>query len=243
MTDATIHRYDAVVVSGPEAESYLQGQLSQDVATMAEGEVKASFLLEPTGKVCAWLSVRRDAADRFTLWVDGGFGSLVIERLARFRLRTKVDIEPETEARAWPEVVLPEDERIAAGVPRMGAELVPGQTIPAEAGQQIIDWSVSFTKGCFTGQELVARIDSRGGHVPRHLRGIVVAGDVEPPPGATIEADGKDVGRLTSVARSVTREATIALGYVARAVTPPAPVTLRWDGGEAAAEVRTLPLT
>ena len=55
--------------------------------------------------------------------------------------------------------------------PVMGREL-DERTIPAEAG--VVDRSVSFTKGCYTGQELVARIDSRGGNVPRRLRGIVV---------------------------------------------------------------------
>ncbi len=62
--------------------------------------------------------------------------------------------------------------RIACGVPAMGAEITD-DTIPAELGQWVIDASVSFTKGCFTGQELVARIDSRGGNVPRHLRGLL----------------------------------------------------------------------
>ena len=58
--------------------------------------------------------------------------------------------------------------RIEAGLPRMGAELTD-KTIPAEAG--VVEASVSFSKGCYTGQELVARIDSRGGRVPRRLRG------------------------------------------------------------------------
>ena len=62
--------------------------------------------------------------------------------------------------------------RIDHGVPAMGAELT-ADTIPAEAGQWLIDASVSFTKGCYTGQELVARIDSRGGNVPRPVRLLV----------------------------------------------------------------------
>ena len=60
-----------------------------------------------------------------------------------------------------------------AGIPRMGAELTD-KTIPGETG--LIEQTVSFTKGCYTGQELVARIDSRGGHVPRRLRRLVPAG-------------------------------------------------------------------
>ena len=130
--------------------------------------------------------------------------------------------------------------RIEAGVPVMGREL-DESTIPAEAG--VVDRSVSFTKGCYTGQELVARIDSRGGNVPRRLRGVVVGdGDAVPPVGAVVHADGKDVGVLTSVARSARLGAPVALAYVRRAVEPPAEVELRWDGGTAPARVLALPL-
>jgi folate-binding protein YgfZ len=239
---------DRVRVAGPAAEAYLQGQLSQDVAALAVGSSAPSFLLEPTGKVSAWLQVRRDAADRYTLEVDAGYGAAVVERLSRFKLRTKVDIEamePEAETETMPgdgPGEAGEAARIAAGIPRMGAELVPGQTIPAEAGQQIIDRSVSFTKGCYTGQELVARIDSRGGNVPRHLRGLIVEGADAPPEGAEVEVGGTVVGRVTSVAWSPERGRPVALGYVARAVVPPAAATVRWEGGRAPAEVRALPL-
>lgn len=240
-------RVDRVRVAGPDAESYLQGQLSQDVAALAVGASAPSFLLEPTGKVSAWLQVHRDAPDAYTLAVDAGHGAAVVDRLRRFRLRTKVEVEPAGAGggQQGPAGDLTEDERIAAGVPRMGAELVPGETIPAEAGQAVIDRSVSFTKGCYTGQELVARIDSRGGNVPRRLRGVIVddpLGAPAPPVGAGIEVDGAVVGRLTSVAWSPSRGATVALGYVARAVQPPADARLVWDGGEAAARLRDLPL-
>ncbi len=128
--------------------------------------------------------------------------------------------------------------RIEAGVPRMGAEL-DERTIPAEAG--VVERAVSFTKGCYVGQELVARIDSRGGNVPRRLRGLVVAGRDVPPAGATVVAADREVGRLTSAARSPAL-GPVALAYLGRAVEVPAPVEVRWDGGEAAAEARPLPL-
>ena len=124
--------------------------------------------------------------------------------------------------------------------------IVPGATIPAEAGPAVLDRSVSFTKGCYTGQELVARIDSRGGNVPRHLRGLAIEGDTPPPAGAEdgaeIVVDGAVVGRVTSAAWSPSRGEVVALGYVARKVEPPAAATVRWEGGEAPAQVRTLPL-
>jgi len=129
--------------------------------------------------------------------------------------------------------------RVEAGVPVMGKE-IDEKTIPAETG--VVDRAVSFTKGCFTGQELVARIDSRGGNVPRHLRGVVVGTNVVPPAGAAVTVDGKVVGVLTSVAESLERRAPVALGYVRRAVEPPADVTITWDGGSAPARVEELPL-
>ncbi len=129
--------------------------------------------------------------------------------------------------------------RIEAGVPRMGSELSE-RTIPAETG--LVERTVSFTKGCFTGQELVARIDSRGGHVPRRLRGVVVEDDVLPPAGARVEAAGREVGTLTSVARSPGLGTAVALAFVGRAVEPPAAADLSWDGGRVKARIEALPL-
>jgi folate-binding protein YgfZ len=136
--------------------------------------------------------------------------------------------------------------RVRAGVPAMGSEL-DQSTIPEEAG--VVGRTVSFTKGCYTGQELVARIDSRGGNVPRRLRRIVPAAGAVPPPGATLHRpDGKQVGAVTSVAPAAGGGAgamgtggAVALGYVQRSVEPPADVELRWDGGSAPARVEALP--
>ena len=102
--------------------------------------------------------------------------------------------------------------RVEAGIPVMGAEL-DGRTIAAEAG--LLERAVSFTKGCYTGQELVARLDARGNRVARHLRGLVGeagpgavpdAGDAAPPWPAGAEvadaATGKTVGTVTSSAWS-----------------------------------------
>jgi folate-binding protein YgfZ len=131
--------------------------------------------------------------------------------------------------------------RIEAGVPA-GAELT-GDVIPAELGQWLIDTSVSFTKGCYTGQELVARIDSRGGNVARHLRGLVVGGDHVPAVGSEIVVGDKVAGAVTSAAWSPGLQAPVALAFVHRSVEPPAPAELRTpDGSTMTAEVRALPL-
>jgi tRNA-modifying protein YgfZ len=125
--------------------------------------------------------------------------------------------------------------RVAAGVPRQGLD-IDRRTIPQEAFLELD--AVSFTKGCFLGQELVCRIDSRG-HVNRLLRSLTVSDDTTPPAGAGIVVGGKEVGSLTTVAN--TQAGTLALGYLRREVEVPAEVLLRWDGGEAKARADALP--
>ena len=99
--------------------------------------------------------------------------------------------------------------RILDMVPAMGAELTE-DTIPAEAG--IVDMSVSFTKGCYTGQELVARVDSRGSNTPRKLR--LIEGPGLPDVGAELTLEGAGVGELTSVAPD--GDGFVALAYIKR---------------------------
>jgi folate-binding protein YgfZ len=119
--------------------------------------------------------------------------------------------------------------RIEQAIPVQPAD-VDAATIPQEAFLE--QDAVSFTKGCFIGQELVCRIDTRG-HVNRFLRRVTdIEGDW-PPVGAEIVVDGKVVGALTSVAPAALP--TGALGYVRREVEPPTPVELRWSGGSARA--------
>ena len=279
-------RRDVLRVSGPDAIRYVQGQASQDVGALGVGASARSFVLQPAGKVDAWLRVTRTGEDELVLDVDPGHGEALLARLRRFLLRTKADVDPldwqatalrgpgadaaAAEAMAelavpagWPAVegvdllgphVRPplavatgdavgyESLRIRSGVPAMGAELTEA-TIPAEVGQWVIDASVSFTKGCFTGQELVARIDSRGGNVPRHLRGLDIPGDVAPPLGAAVQLDGAEVGRVTSVAPRPGDSGVVALAVVGRAVSPPAEATVQVDGhgGAVAATVVDLP--
>ena len=104
-----------------------------------------------------------------------------------------------------------EQARIRAGVPRLGLD-IGENTIPAEGGANLIEGSVSFTKGCYTGQELVARIDSRGGNVPRPLR--VLIGDQALEIGGVVIFDGRETGVVTSAAGNV------GLATVMRRVEP-----------------------
>lgn len=120
--------------------------------------------------------------------------------------------------------------RIRSGVPRWGSEL-DGDTIPATLGSWAIAASVSFTKGCYTGQELVARIDSRGGNVPRRLAGLLVDGP-PPEPGSAVTVDGAPAGTVTSSAPDVATGGSVALAFVPRAIDIPASAQI---AGEAAA--------
>ena len=260
---------DAVVVAGPDAEDYLQGQLSQEVAGLAEGRSAWSFVLAPNGKVDAWLRVSRRSADEFILDLDDGFAGKLVARLQRFMVRTRCDVEPldwqmltvvgtDPQAPAgglaipldWPRLVAVdllgpsvdppsglavseesewERRRITAGIPAMGAEL-DERTIPAATG--VLDRSVSFTKGCYTGQELVARIDSRSAATPTRL--VRVEGGLEgeaqlPPVGSNLVLEDAQVGRLTSVAAA--DSGFVALAYVKRAVTLPCEALVRWAEG------------
>lgn len=128
--------------------------------------------------------------------------------------------------------------RVEGGEPVMDRD-IDDRTIPQEAG--LVADAVSFTKGCYLGQELVARIDSRG-RVNRHLRGIAVHTNVLPPDGALLLVGDREVGALTSVAESLTLRAPIGLALVRREVEPGDQVEVRWDGGSTTAEVRAIPL-
>jgi folate-binding protein YgfZ len=110
--------------------------------------------------------------------------------------------------------------RIRAGVPRWGSEL-DDDTIPATVGQWVIDASVSFTKGCYTGQELVARIDSRGGNVPRHLAVVTIDGPT-PSPGTELTVADQAAGVITSSAPDPQGPGSLALAFVPRSVELPA---------------------
>ena len=224
---------DFVLVRGEEARTFLQGQLSQDVSDMPPGVSARTFLLQPQGKVDAYLRVTCIGDDAFVLDVDTGWGDDVVSRLERFKLRTKAEVrrvdgfqlvatldddgalreELFDDMEIGGEPGHPDDyeaARIRAGWPAMGKE-VDESTIPASLG--VVDMAVSFTKGCYTGQELVARIDSRGGKTPTKLVGVRAATAAE---GDAVVVDGNEVGRVTSAAGDV------ALAMVRREVELPA---------------------
>ncbi|MGA8296164.1 MAG: glycine cleavage T C-terminal barrel domain-containing protein [Acidimicrobiales bacterium] len=272
---------DAVRVVGPEALSFLQGQVSQDLAPLETLGALETLVLSPQGKLDGHAWVVRLAEDEAVLISALGFGEGLYDRLSRFKVRVKADLSLEAWERAvlrgpkaageqvpedavrvpidYPgyvgvdlvglEIALPDDvpigtdegfeaARIEAGIPRMGAELTE-KTIPQEAG--IVERTVNFDKGCYTGQELVARIDARGGRVPRRLVGLVVDGPT-PQRGDTLRFGGSDVGRVTSAAYSPRVHAPVALAYLKRDIEVPSALEVVTEDGVLPAEASALPL-
>jgi folate-binding protein YgfZ len=126
--------------------------------------------------------------------------------------------------------------RIARGVPRFGMDLRE-RDLPQETTQE---HALSFTKGCYIGQEIVERIRSRG-NVHRTLIGFEVE-SAPPQPGTKVLADGKEAGEITSSARVPlpAGERTLALGYLRREFAQPGTTV---QVGEQSATVQSLPFT
>jgi tRNA-modifying protein YgfZ len=237
-------------VAGPDAADFLQRMVSNDVEALSPGEACPALLLTAKARVTAPLVVLRRAADDFLLLTEPGLGEVVRAHLARMRLRAECEIEPEEHdavlvfgggggfATDWPgatealdaglEPTLSAEElelqRIATGVPRWERE-IDDRILPAEAG--LDQTHVSFSKGCYPGQEPVARLHFRG-HPNRGLR--VVELEELPEYDAPLLHDGREVGRVTSAAR---REdgTVVALAYVRTEVPDDAPLALAARAG------------
>jgi folate-binding protein YgfZ len=128
--------------------------------------------------------------------------------------------------------------RVEAGRPEWGID-IDDSTIPQEANLDDLG-AISYTKGCYIGQEVVARVHFRG-HVNRHLRGLRSGNDDPPPTGAQLIDDGGNhVGDVRSSVVSP-RLGGLAIGMVRREVTPGATLKAKWETGERPVEMITLP--
>jgi tRNA-modifying protein YgfZ len=223
-----------VRLTGPEAADFLERMLSNEVASLAVDEARQALLLTPKGRIIAPLRVVRESDEAFLLITEAGLAEPVSGALVRARFAAKCEIsvpslrgylhlaDPGRGVRVndygvdawetWEEGRLDaadadelEQLRIAAATPVWGKEL-DESILPAEAG--LDETHISFTKGCYPGQEPVARLHHRG-HPNRRLRRLEVPAAK---PGDEIELDGKVVGRVTSAVRGK------ALGYVRREV-------------------------
>ena len=240
-----------VRVAGPDAEEYLNRMVSNDVAVLGPGESCEALLLTAKARLIAPLVVLRRGHDDFLLLTEPELGERVRAELVRSRFAAQAEIELEehschivlgqvelggdgipTEAYGEPAAEVLDAElkptlaaeelellRIRAGSPAWGKEL-DDRVLPAEAGLDTT--AISFTKGCYPGQEPIARLHYRG-HTNRGLRVLELDGEV-PVADTELELDGKVVGRITSAARD--GDHVVALAYVRREVPEGAPLTL-----------------
>ena len=209
-----------VRVAGTDACDYLQRMVSNDVEALAVGGSCDALLLTPKARVIAPLRVWRRGEADFLLSTEPELGERMRSELLRSRFAVKAEIEPE-EHESW--LVLgvgevldtkPDGEevgeealerwRIESGIPHWGRE-IDDRVLPAEAG--LTETHVSFSKGCYPGQEPIARQHYRG-KLNRRLRVLALEGDDVPGYDAEIVHQGKVVGRITSAV------AGLALGYV-----------------------------
>jgi tRNA-modifying protein YgfZ len=235
-----------VAVSGPDAPEFLERMVSNEVVSLEPGEARLALLLTPKSRIVAPLRVVREGSEDFLLITEGELAEAVASTLlrARFAAKCVIEVRPyngylqlgegdgirnddygveayeswgEEEREAPPADGL-EALRIEAATPAWGKEL-DETVLPAEAG--LDDTHVSFTKGCYPGQEPIARLHYRG-RPNRRLRVLEVE---SASPGDEILLGKKAVGRVTSAVPGR------ALGYVRREV--PDDAELRIGGAEA----------
>ena len=304
-----------VEVSGGEAGQFLNGLVTNDVKTLAEGAWMAAAFPNPQGRLLAFARVARlggaflidtepetrgrvhTALERFTLAGDfsvrdlteecahlslqGARAGKIIEELlgvdaaflpANGALKTEWRGSPLTLLRAthtaedgfdlfvgaaraeelWESLAgagvktfgadALEILRVEAGVPRHGLDVTETNVV-LEAGR---DEAVSFTKGCYVGQEIIARIHFRG-HVAKRLAGLTLEGAEPPPRGAKIfNPDvGREVGRVTSAVFSPRLGHAVALGIVKYDFLKPGTelFVVSGDAGEGGGEARAAAVT
>jgi folate-binding protein YgfZ len=206
--------------------------VSNDVEALQVGDACPALLLTPKARLIAPVVVWRRDDDDFLVLTEPELGEAVRALLTRMRLRAKCEVEPEEHssvlvfggegiATDFPGAVevldsglaptIDTDElerrRVEAGVPRWGHEL-DDRILPAEAGLDATH--INFGKGCYPGQEPIARLHYRG-KANRALR--VLELDEVPPYDAELVHDGKVVGRVTSAVRRPDGS-VVGLGYV-----------------------------
>ena len=230
-----------VGVVGPDAGPYLQRMLSNDVEALGPDESCEALLLTAKGRIVAPMTVYRRGADDFLLLTEPELAERLRATLTRGRFAAKVAVELEEHTSAlvvgretpaggianrelgvaayevidealpaWREIEEDELEllRIRAATPRYGREL-DDRVLPAEAGLDAR--AIDFEKGCYPGQEPIARQHYRG-RVNRTLRVLELEGDELPEYDAELTHADKVVGRVTSATRD--GDAVVALAYV-----------------------------
>jgi folate-binding protein YgfZ len=254
---ATLLERTCITAEGPDAAALLQSLLSNDVDTAAPGGGVYALLLTPKARVISDLELY-NVHDAYVLACPAGRAELVQQAVLRARFRRKVELAASRHVVVWggdaggalarldtpagplhllaerPSHLDPpeawEVARIEAGIPVFGREFDEG-SMPAEAG--LVERAVSFTKGCYPGQEPVARLHYRG-HANRGLRGLELSAPLSQP--AAVVTGDREVGRASSPVVSP-RFGPISLAVLRREVEDGEAVEV----GGVSGRVRSLP--
>jgi len=212
-------------VEGPDAATFLQGLVTNDVEKIAVGQSRYAALLSPQGKILFDFLVFRRAEDTFLVDAPADRVGELVKRLGFYKLRAKVSVSDESARLAV--IVAPEGEprdprapalgrrdivaretaptpdpaaraayeqkRIALGSPKGGVDFAYGDAFPHDANMDLVN-GVDFAKGCYVGQEVVSRMQHRGGVRKRILR-VRIDGPA-PAPGAPVLDGQLPVGTL-----------------------------------------------
>jgi folate-binding protein YgfZ len=220
---------ETLQIEGPDAIAFAHAQFSSNVGTLATGQWQFSAWLDPQGRVRVLFHLARIADDRLVLLLRGGNAAVVVDELRRFVFRSKVTLTAlppralATGSAVRLHLVLDEDDCLAFGCGdyslkidskgegddrwrqiqlRDGWPWLPESALnallPSALSLQRL-MAVVIDKGCYPGQEIVARMHYRGGH-KRHMHSVVLSQAVAA--GEVLRAGERDVGRLLDVVTS-----------------------------------------
>jgi folate-binding protein YgfZ len=207
-----------ITVGGTDAPIAIKAAFGIELAGDAAEGVNTPFSL-PDGAVGLAAVVRLTVFPTFDLYVPNPDAAAILDALAAGGAAPLTSLELDAL-------------RIEAGVPRFGADF-DARVLAPETGQQAR--AISYRKGCYIGQEIVARIHARG-HTNRTFTGFNLHGQALPEPDSRIKADGREVGRVTSSAMSPSLGRAVALGYLRNEFAEPGtPVTIAGQTAEVAA--------
>ena len=193
-------------VRGPDAERYLNGQVTNDVRIAKDGRIIDACILDPKGKLQFYVHIHCEKED-FIVQGPIDLTKDIYARLDKYIIADDVELIDESQDETAYLSITNETRRIIDGIPRWPNELFAG-ILPPEAGVE--EESISYTKGCYTGQEVISRM-KRAGKTNRHLVKLALDKPLIPTK-AKLLVEGQEAGFITSVASHV-REGEVALGY------------------------------
>lgn len=225
---------ELVLLRGPDALSYSDSQCTQDLSDLDVGGGAGTLVLDPKGEIVAAATVRRVGPELVSFEVPVGVGAALRERLERFAIRSKLDFEGPL-APGTTDVPGLDDElaRISAGLPGP-RELARGLVVHG-LPMALRERSVSYTKGCYPGQELVARMQARGATPPYVLCRLELDELANPGDAA---GDPAREGCVTSVAKDPAAGSYLALAVVHRRDAAGSTIEVRSSAGTQLARVQ-----